>query len=87
MYLSLSQTVKAVMNTQHGMTLDEAHPNCCTDSSVHTSTGSSDVHNSHIDVTLAVRDREKEVVKEDVGAFELLINSLFLLNRSKSLVQ
>lgn len=69
MYLSLSQTVKAIMNTQHGVTLDEAHPNCCTDSSIHTSTGSSNVHDSHIDVTLAERDGEKEVVEEHVVAY------------------
>lgn len=55
-YLSLSQTVKAVMDSQHGVTLDDAHPDCCTDRSVHTSTGSSDVHDGHIDVTLALRE-------------------------------
>lgn len=59
-YLSLSQTVKAVMNSQHGMTLDDAHPDCCTDRSVHTSTGSSNIHDSHIDITLAVREGEEE---------------------------
>lgn len=51
-YLTLSQTVKAVMDSQHGVTLDNAHPDCSADGSIHTSTGSTDVHDGHIDVAL-----------------------------------
>lgn len=51
-YLSFGQTIKAVMDSQHGVTLDDAHPDCRTDGSVHTSAGSTDVHDCHIDVAL-----------------------------------
>lgn len=51
-YLTLSQTVKAIMDSQHGVTLDNAHPDCSADGSIHTSTGSTDVHDGHIDVAL-----------------------------------
>lgn len=51
-YLSLSQTVKAVVDSQHGVTLDNAHPDCSTDGSIHPSTGSTDVHDGHVDVAL-----------------------------------
>ena len=56
-YLSLSQAIKAVMDGQHGVTLDDAHPDCCTDSSIHTSAGSTDVHDGNVDVAL-VSQRE-----------------------------
>lgn len=51
-YLTLSQTIKAIMDSQHGVTLDNAHPDCSADGSIHTSTGSTDVHDGHIDVAL-----------------------------------
>lgn len=64
-YLSLSQTIKAVMDSEHGVTLDDAHPDCCTDGGVHTSTGSTDVHDGHIDVALIsqIKTEKKEMTK------------------------
>lgn len=52
LYLSLSQAIKAVMDGQHVVTLDDAHPDCCTDGSIHTSAGSTDVHDGYVDVAL-----------------------------------
>ena len=40
------------MDGQHVVTLDDAHPDRCTDGSIHTSAGSTDVHDGHIDVAL-----------------------------------
>lgn len=51
-YLSLCQTIKAIMDSQHGVTLDDAHPDRSTDGSIHTSAGSTDVHDGHVDVAL-----------------------------------
>lgn len=56
-YLTLSQTVKAIMDSQHGVTLDNAHPDCRSDGSIHASTGSANVHDGHIDVAL-INERE-----------------------------
>lgn len=53
------------MDCQHGVTLDDAHPHRCTHGRVHTSTGSADVHNGHIDVTLPVTDGHNETAEGD----------------------
>lgn len=54
-HLSMSQTVEAVMDRQHVVTLDESHPHGRADGSVHTSTGGANVHDGHIDVALVAR--------------------------------
>lgn len=51
-HLSLRQPIKSVVDRQHVVTLDDAHPHSRADSSVHTSTGSTDVHDGHVDVAL-----------------------------------
>lgn len=56
-YLSLSETIKAIMDSQHVVTLNDAHPDCSTNGSVHTSTGSTDVHDGHIDVALVSKKK------------------------------
>lgn len=54
-HLSLSQAVEAVLNGQHVVTLDDAHPDGGADSSVHPSAGGADVHDGHVDVALVQR--------------------------------
>lgn len=54
-HLSVSQTVEAVVDRQHVVTLDESHPHGRADGSVHTSTGGADVHDGYIDVALVAR--------------------------------
>lgn len=52
-YLSVSQAVKAVVNSQHVVALDDAHPDSCTDGCIHPGTGRADIQDGHIDVALA----------------------------------
>lgn len=61
-YLSMSQTIKTIMDTKHGVTLDDAHLHCCPDCSIHAGAGSSDVHNGHIDVALPYQERAQVLV-------------------------
>ena len=61
-YLSVSQTIKAVVDGQHAVTLDDAYPDCCTHRRVHSSTGSSNVHYGHVDVALPLRKTAEESV-------------------------
>lgn len=51
-HLSLRQPIKAVVDRQHVVTLDDAHPHSRADGGVHASTGSTDVHYGYIDVAL-----------------------------------
>lgn len=51
-YLSMGEAVKAVVDGQHVVTLDDAHPDSCTHGCIHPSTGSADIYDGHIDVTL-----------------------------------
>lgn len=51
-HLSFSQSIKAVINSQHAVTLDDAHPDGGADSGVHPGAGGADVHNGHVDVAL-----------------------------------
>lgn len=63
-HLSLSQAVEAVVNGQHVVTLDDAHPDGGADSSVHPSAGGADVHDGHIDVALVQRLGSVSNIKE-----------------------
>lgn len=54
-HLPLSQAVEAVVNGQHVVTLDDAHPHGGSDGSVHPSAGGADVHDGHVDVALVRR--------------------------------
>lgn len=54
-HLSMSQTVEAVVDCQHVVTLDESHPHGRADGGVHTSTGGADIHDGYIDVALVAR--------------------------------
>ncbi len=51
-YLFLSQTFKAIMNSQHVVPLDDADPDSWAHSCVHASAGGTHIQNSHINVTL-----------------------------------
>lgn len=51
-HLSFSQAIKAVINGQHVVTLDDAHPDGRADRGVHPGAGGTDVHNGHVDVAL-----------------------------------
>lgn len=51
-HLPLRQPIKAVMDRQHIVTLDDAHSHSRADGGVHTSTGSTDVHDGYVDVAL-----------------------------------
>lgn len=60
-YLSVSQTIESVMHSQHGVALDDSHPDSWADRSVHPSARSADVHDGHIDVALvSERGTKKE---------------------------
>lgn len=57
-YLSMSQTIKTIMDSKHGVALDDAHLHCCTDRSIHASTRSPDIHNGHVDVALPLGEKQ-----------------------------
>lgn len=65
-HLSLSQAVEAVVNSQHVVTLDDAHPDGGADSSVHPSAGGADVHDGHVDVALVQRFGSVSNIKESL---------------------
>lgn len=54
------------MDGHHGVTLDDSHSDRGTDRSIHTSTGSANVQDGHIDVTLSVREGEGEIFEEAI---------------------
>lgn len=63
-HLSLSQAVEAVVNGQHAVTLDDAHPDGGADGGVHPSAGGADVHDGHVDVALV--QRVASIIRESV---------------------
>lgn len=65
-HLSLGQAIEAVVNRQHVVTLDDAHPDGGADGSVHPSAGGADVHDGHVDVALVQRLGSVIIVKEPV---------------------
>lgn len=77
-HLSLSQAVKAIVNGQHVVTLDDAHPDGGTDSSVHPSAGGTDVHDGHVDVALVQRLGSVMNIQESgfISAFRTLSSYL-----------
>ena len=58
-YISVSETLKPVMNGQHIVSLNDSNPHCRTHGSIHTSTGGTDVNYGHINVALEGRGGEK----------------------------
>lgn len=68
-HLSLSQAIEAVVNRQHVVTLDDAHPDGSADSSVHPSAGGADVHDGHVDVALVQRLGSVIIVKRTSAHF------------------
>lgn len=51
-HLSMCKPIKAVMDRQHIVTLDESHPHSGSNGSIHTSTGGANVHDGYINVAL-----------------------------------
>lgn len=79
-HLSLSQAVEAVVNSQHAVTLDDAHPDGGADSCVHPSAGGADVYDGHADVALVKRLGSVIHIKESMFISGLkTVNSYFNL--------
>ncbi len=71
-HLSVSQTIKTIMDSKHVVTLDDAHPDCCTDCSVHASAGSTDVHDGYVDVALlSVREMQLDLFLIKTNLYEV----------------
>lgn len=51
-HLSFSQAVETVMNSEHVVALDDAHPDSGTDSGIHAGARGADVQDGNVDVAL-----------------------------------
>ena len=61
-YVSVRESVEAVVHRQHGVSLNHADPDGRAHRRVHAGAWRTDVHHGHVDVALGIRETEEEQV-------------------------